>query len=116
LASFERHIFVCTNERPADDPRGHCAAAGGGEVAKALKIAAYERGLKRVVRVNKAGCLDQCARGVTCVVYPENVWYGGVTVEDAAEIVERHLDGGEPLERLVIPHEELTGRARGCEA
>jgi len=112
LASFERHIFICINERTAEDPRGHCAAVGGVEVAKAMKISAYERGLKRVVRVNKAGCLDQCARGVTCVVYPENVWYGGVTVDDVDEIVERHLVGGEPVERLVIPHEHLTGRAR----
>ena len=112
MASFERHIFICINERTAEDPRGHCAAVGGVEVAKAMKISAYERGLKRVVRVNKAGCLDQCARGVTCVVYPENVWYGGVTVDDVDEIVERHLVGGEPVERLVIPHEHLTGRAR----
>ena len=77
-----------------------------------MKVAAYARGLKRIVRVNKAGCLDQCARGVTCVVYPENVWYGGVTVDDVDEIVERHLEGGEPVERLVIPHQHLTGRAR----
>ena len=112
MASFERHIFICINERTAEDPRGHCSAMGGADVAKAMKVAAYERGLKRVVRVNKAGCLDQCARGVTCVVYPENVWYGGVTLDDVDEIVERHLVGGEPVERLVIPHEHLTGIAR----
>ncbi len=112
MASFERHIFICIHERPADSPRGHCAGAGGAEVAQAMKMAAYERGLKRIVRVNKAGCLDQCARGVTCVVYPENVWYGGVTTEDVDEIVDKHLVGGEPVERLVIPHQHLTGIAR----
>ena len=114
MASFERHIFVCINERTAEDPRGYCAAVGGLEVAAKMKIAAYERGLKRVVRVNKAGCLDQCARGVTCVVYPDNVWYGGVTVDDVDEIVESHLEGGVSVERLVIPHEELTGKSQGC--
>ena len=36
------------------------------------------------MRANAAGCLDQCARGVTVVVYPEQVWYGGVKVEDVA--------------------------------
>ena len=51
-------------------------------------------------RVNSAGCLDACDRGVAVVVYPEGVWYGGVTVADVPEIVERHLVGGQPVERL----------------
>ena len=52
------------------------------------------------MRANAAGCLDQCARGVTVVVYPEQVWYGGVTVGDVGEIIERHLFCGVPVERL----------------
>jgi (2Fe-2S) ferredoxin len=115
MASFERHIFICTNERTAEDPRGSCCAKGSVEVALAMKVAAYERGLKRIVRVNKAGCLDQCARGISCVVYPEGVWYGGVTLDDVDEIVESHLVGGVPVERLVIPPGDLTGIERGGE-
>ena len=65
------------------------------------------------MRPNKAGCLDQCAHGVTVVVYPDAVWYGGVTVEDVDEIIERHVIGGEPVERLVIPDSRLTGREPG---
>ena len=110
MAKFRRHLFICTNDRGPDHPRGCCARKGSEEVAAALKRKAYDRGLKRVVRVNKAGCLDQCARGVTIVVYPEQVWYGGVTLEDVDEIVERHLVLGEVVERLVIPDQELTGR------
>jgi len=110
MARFQRHLFICVNERDRDDPRGSCSRRGSLEVARALKIKAYECGLKRVVRVNKAGCLDQCARGVTCVVYPEGVWYGGVTLDDVDEIVERHLVGGEPVERLVLPDDALTGK------
>ena len=30
------------------------------------------------------------------VVYPEGTWYAALTPEDAPEIVERHLVGGEP--------------------
>ena len=111
MARFQRHLFVCINDRGPGHPKGCCAQKGAAEVAEALKKAAYDRGLKRVVRVNKAGCLDQCARGVTCVVYPEAVWYGGVTLDDVDEIVERHLVGGDPVERLVIPDEKLTGKA-----
>ena len=69
----------------------------------------HERGLKRIVRANKAMCLDQCAMGVTIVVYPEATWYGRVTLADVDEIIEKHIVGGEPVERLVIPQEKLTG-------
>jgi (2Fe-2S) ferredoxin len=116
MAKFQRHLFVCTNERKSDDPKGCCASKGSLAVAEALKRRAYELGLKRIVRVNKAGCLDQCARGVTCVVYPEAVWYGGVTLADVDEIVTRHLIGGEPVERLMIPDRELTGKGPSCES
>jgi len=113
MAKFLRHLFVCTNERAPDDARGSCSAKGSLEVASALKEAVHACGLKRIVRVNKAGCLDQCARGVTVVVYPEAVWYGGVTLADAHEIVQRHLCDGQVVERLVIPDSELTGKEPG---
>lgn len=111
MAKFQRHVFVCVNEREAGDPRGCCAERGAQAVAAAFKQKAHERGLKRVVRVNKAGCLDQCARGVTVVVYPEGVWYGGVRPEDVDEILDRHVIGGQPVERLTIPDEALTGKS-----
>ena len=110
MAQFQRHLFVCIHDRGPDAPRGCCAAKGSVDLAGALKKAAYDRGLKRIVRVNKSGCLDQCALGATCVVYPEGVWYGGVTEADVEEIVERHLVNGEPVERLRIPDERLTGK------
>jgi (2Fe-2S) ferredoxin len=34
------------------------------------------------------------------VVYPENVWYGGVQVADADEIFREHLLENRPVERL----------------
>ena len=111
MPQFHKHVFVCINERAEGHPRGCCRSAGGDDVAAALKQKCFERGLKRIVRPNKAGCLDQCAHGVAMVVYPDAVWYGGVTVEDLDEIIEEHLIGGRPVERLRIPEERLTGRA-----
>jgi (2Fe-2S) ferredoxin len=114
MAKFEKHVFICVNERPADDPRGCCKAKGSEEVAEAFKKKLYERGLKRIVRPNRALCLDQCAMGVTVVVYPDAVWYGRVTPADVDEIIESHILGGKPVERLVIPSEKLTGLDRAA--
>jgi (2Fe-2S) ferredoxin len=108
---FRHHVFVCENRRPGDDPRGSCACKGSVEVRAALKAELKRRGLKDV-RANAAGCLDACAFGPSVVVYPEGVWYGGVTVADVPEIVEQHLVGGRPVERLVL--RQFTGEAPGA--
>jgi len=99
---FRHHVFVCENRRPDGSPRGSCAARGGPEVRDALKAELRRRGLADEVRANGAGCLDACEHGPALVVYPEGVWYGGVTPADVAEIVESHLGGGRPVERLRI--------------
>jgi len=110
MAAFRHHLFVCENERPAGHPRGCCGAERGGAVRARFKEEIRARGLQGVVRANQAGCLDQCALGVTVVVYPRAVWYGGVTPADVPEILDA-LAAGTVVERLVIPPERLTGRA-----
>src|SRR5262249_49128932 len=69
-------------------------------------------GIAKIVRANNAGCLDQCARGVSVVVYPEQVWYGGVTVDDVPEIVDEHLVNGRVVERLLMPDQPHVPRTR----
>jgi (2Fe-2S) ferredoxin len=100
MAAFERHVFVCGNQRAADHPRGCCDPEGGEALHKQFKQALAEHGLARTVRANRAGCLDQCEHGPTVVVYPDAVWYGPVTAADVEEIVTAHLVAGEPVARL----------------
>ena len=102
MPRYERHVFVCENARDASDPRGCCAARSGAEVRARLKEAVAAAGLKGRVRVNSAGCLGQCAEGVTVVVYPEAAWYGRVTVDDVDRIVREHLVGGRPVRDLLM--------------
>jgi (2Fe-2S) ferredoxin len=103
MPSLSRHVFVCTNERAADNPKGCCKRKGGDAVRDRLKAELAARGLGKLIRANNAGCLDQCEHGVTIVVYPEQVWYGHVTVDDVTEIVDNHLIGGEIVTRLALP-------------
>lgn len=68
------------------------------------------RGLRSTVRANRAGCLDQCEHGPCVVVYPEGVWYGGVQRSDVTEIIERHILGGQPVQRLLISDDCINNR------
>ncbi len=86
---FDKHVFICLNERPAGDPRGCCKAKGSEEILNLMKEEIKKRGLNKKIRINKAGCLDQCSKGISMVVYPEGTWYEKVTKEMAMELVEK---------------------------
>ena len=103
MSTFERHVFVCINERAPGHPRGCCSAKESVSIREALKARCNLEGLGGRVRINKSGCLDQCEHGPTIVVYPEAIWYGFVKKEDIEEIVRTHLVGGVPVARLVLP-------------
>ena len=95
MGQYERHVFVCTSG-------DSCPAQGDVEkFVKVLRAGALSAGKKTEVRVNKAGCFSQCGHGPMIVVYPENVWYAGVQQSDLEEIVQSHILGGRPVERLV---------------
>lgn len=101
---FRCHVFVCTNQRPEDDPRGCCHAKGSVRLRNHMKAQAKKLGL-RDVRVNLAGCLDRCEHGPSIVVYPEGVWYTATSKADIDEILESHIVGGKPVARLRMPRQ-----------
>ncbi len=102
MPGFERHIFVCENSRPEGHPRGSCATKGASAVRARFRQLVQQHGISTRVRANMAGCLDHCEQGVTVVVYPEGIWYGAVTVEDAEEIFARHILAGEVVTRCLL--------------
>lgn len=107
MKRFEKHIFVCENKRPEGHPKGCCSDKGSPEIRELFKKRFKELGLNHKVRANSAGCLDACEFGVTVVVYPEQIWYGGVRVEDVEEIIQNHIINNKPVERLFIKDERF---------
>lgn len=105
MAPFEKHLFICCNQREAGHPRGCCDPNAEDWLQKAFKKALAVRGLNARVRANRSGCLDQCEHGPTVVVYPDGVWYGRVSEADVDEIIESHIVAGRPVERLRLPDE-----------
>jgi len=102
MPRFTRHIFVCGNQRPAEHPRGSCDPTGSDTMQKLFKAKLIEHGLRGSVRANRSGCLNQCEHGPTVVIYPEGIWYGGVTGADVEEIVSEHIVNGRIVERLSL--------------
>ena len=104
---YEAHVFCCVNERPAEHPRGCCKSRGADKLRNYMKARAKELCLDDL-RINQSGCLDRCELGPTLVIYPEGIWYTMQSIEDAEEIVQRHLIGGERVERLMLrPSDKL---------
>jgi len=97
----EKHVFICIANRPPV-AGASCGAAGSRELIERLQFVLLEHGgpLVNQVRINGSTCLGPCDQGINMVVYPDNVWYQKVTPDDVAEIVESHLVGGVPVERL----------------
>lgn len=91
---YKKHVFICTSGKT-------CPLEGAEEVLSAFRKEISERGLKKEIRINKSGCLDQCGNGPMAVVYPEQCWYAHLKPEDAQEIVEQHLIGDNPVERCL---------------
>lgn len=102
MSYYRHHLFFCTNQR--EDGSACCARHGAKKMRDYLKQRVKERGLSGPggVRVNTAGCLDRCDKGPVIVVYPEAVWYTFVDTEDIDEILEKHIDKGVVVERLLI--------------
>jgi (2Fe-2S) ferredoxin len=111
----EKYVFVCTNTRPDGHPRGSCTTRGSADVFQALREVQGDRNAANF-KVVATGCLEPCLTGPTIVVYPDNVWYGGVTVDDVEQLVDQHLIGGQPVEFLTITDEEFEAAQRGPKA
>jgi (2Fe-2S) ferredoxin len=106
---FEKHIFICINQRPPESSKGCC-----GDDGMAVRIAFVQelakRGLKNNVRANKAGCLDVCSLGPSVVIYPAGIWYKKVSPKDVPEIVETSIIGDGTVTRLQLSDTEFESR------
>jgi (2Fe-2S) ferredoxin len=98
MEPYSRHVLVCTGS--------FCSPDRGGRQLYSLLALLLERedllfGPSRVKR-GETPCLGVCAGGPIIVVYPEGVWYGGVTPELLERIVVEHLKAGRVIEEAVF--------------
>jgi (2Fe-2S) ferredoxin len=105
VAPINRQVFVCNGKS--------CTAVGSAEVKKAFETELQAKGLrygkeskgrnpKGNVLLSDCSSIGFCAVGAAVLVYPEGVWYAQVRATDVKEIVEKHLENGEIVERLAL--------------
>ncbi|MBC7896572.1 MAG: (2Fe-2S) ferredoxin domain-containing protein [Cytophagaceae bacterium] len=98
MDAYRRHVLVCTG--------GFCSPNRRGRELYALLASLLQRegllfGPTRVKR-GETPCLGVCAGGPILVVYPQGIWYAGVTPELLERIVVEHLRDGQVVNEAVF--------------
>ncbi|HWF61615.1 MAG TPA: CbiX/SirB N-terminal domain-containing protein [Nitrospira sp.] len=88
-----KHVLVCTN---AD-----CADRGSLLLVAELRRLITEEGRNADIKVTRTLCMGRCGEGPTVAVYPDGIWYRGVTQADAQELVDEHLLANRLVGRLI---------------
>ena len=101
MQPYRYHVFVCDQQKPEGVPC--CSARGSRKVVDALRGEVAAQGLADQVQITPCGSLGLCERGPNMVVYPEGVWYSGVSASDVPELVRSHFANGNQVERLANP-------------
>lgn len=83
-----------------------CVATGTPKVRDALKAELEKQGLADEIKIVLTGCNGFCAEGPVMLVYPEEIFYQKLTVEEIPKLVEEHFLKGRPYEKLMFKDAE----------
>ncbi len=98
MEAFRYHVYICDQKKPEGAPC--CSARGSARVIEVLRKEIISRGLGNDVQITACGSLGLCERGPNMVVYPDGIWYSGLTPENIIEIIDEHFKSGRTVEHL----------------
>ena len=97
----EKHILVCASFRAGGGPQGICHNKGATGFMGYLEAELSDRGMDGV-SLSLTSCLKVCDRGPAMVVYPENLWYGGIDSEDDIDAILDAMEDDEVAEEYLL--------------
>ena len=99
----KKHVFVCINCR---EKNLKSCGKEGLEIRTRLVSLLATHPEKLKIRINKSGCLDMCEHGPCMVIYPNNVWYKNVKLNDCEEIFKKSILNDSIIKRLEIKEDD----------
>ena len=70
-------------------------------------LKAFQAFISPTLMVSASSCLGLCGGGPNVRVIPDDIWYCRVRPEDALLIFDQHIQGGNPVKRLLHPRLHL---------
>ena len=98
MEKIRSHLMLCAGTG--------CVASGTTKVKAALEEELAKKGLDKEIKIVLTGCNGYCAEGPVMAVYPEEVFYQKVTVEEVPNLVEEHFLKGRPYQKLMFREPE----------
>ena len=101
LSSKKKQIVVCGGTG--------CMSSHSDHIKEEFDKVLAEKGLDKDVTVFQSGCFGLCEKGPVVVVFPEETFYGHMTVKDVAPMVEDHLVNGKLYDKKVYKEVNAEG-------
>ena len=87
-----------------------CHLTGSNEIIEAFQEQVRRRNLEDQIQVVATGCIGSCSMGPVMTVWPEDIFYMKLQPADVSEVMDSHVEGGVPVERLMY-HDPASGKA-----
>ena len=115
---ISHHLLLC-----ATPTKGKCCDPVDGSASwDALKRLVRELDLENparpqgIVLRSKVDCLRVCEQGPVLLIWPDGIWYGGVSPERMEIILREHVLEGRPCQEWILKQTPLQPSLLGNEA
>ena len=82
---YKCHVFVCVNDRKGKQQS--CADGNSVQIRLQLKTEVEKKWPPGIVRVSQSLCMGLCQYGPNVMIYPQNIWFTAVTLDDIDFII-----------------------------